>query len=87
MKTAKLLKTNPQPGGPADQKLWLLSEPLEGHTHVVTSAVTVLGEPETYIFASNEEGLIEEWGELDGSFRGELDHEQALRNAGYMVEQ
>jgi hypothetical protein len=52
---------------------------------VVVSAVYVLGTPETYIFAADERGEIIDWCELSGSFRGALDHEAALRGAGYEV--
>lgn len=37
------------------------------------------GGPETYIFASDEDGNVVAWGELSGSFRGAIDHERALR--------
>lgn len=41
--------------------------------------------PETFLFPADGKGNITSWGELDGSFRGAIDHEQALRNAGYVV--
>lgn len=41
--------------------------------------------PETYIFPANEDGKVVHWAELEGSFRGGLDHERALRNAGFEV--
>jgi len=53
--------------------------------HVVVSAVVVWGCPETYIFAADPNGEVTGWGELPGSFRGSLDHETALRNAGYEI--
>lgn len=54
--------------------------------YVVVSASNVpFSGPETYIFAADEDGKIVRWTELDGSFRGELDHEKALRGAGYEV--
>lgn len=77
--------------GIPSQKLWRLSAPLAGYgeegpfEHVVTSSNTILGRPETYIFGSDAEGAILDWGELPGSFKGALDHEQALTNAGYEV--
>ena len=52
--------------------------------HVWVSAVSGLAH-ETYIFGSDAEGNVLNWGELDGSFRGGTDHAQALRNAGYEV--
>ena len=60
--------------------------------HVIVSAVTVPnmggyldldGGAETYIFPADKNGEIEDWGELDGSFRGGLDHEKALTGAGW----
>lgn len=67
------------------KQLYRLDPPLEGHEYVVVSAATVLGEPETYIFAADPDGTITDWVELDGSFKGALDHEAALRGAGYEV--
>ena len=59
------------------------SSPFE---YVVVSAThAMFSGPETYIFPADETGEITSWGELDGSFKGALDHEQALRNAGYEV--
>lgn len=50
---------------------------------VVVSAVEVFGMPETYIFEANYSGEITNWCELEGSFKGDLDHEKALNNFGY----
>lgn len=75
-----------------EARLYKLSEPLEAYgtdevfTYVIVSGVVAYSGPETYIFPSNEEGKITDWGELHGSFRGEIDHVQALENAGYTVE-
>ena len=80
----------------ASQKLWKLSEPYtvpcwaydDDETdatvvsHVITSATTVLGVPETYVFPAAEDGEIVDWGELPGSFKGALDHTEAL--AGFL---
>ena len=53
---------------------------------VIVSAASVIGSgPETYIFPSNKEGNILNWGELEGSRQGDLDHEAALERAGYNV--
>lgn len=66
--------------------LWKLSHPLERNTYVVTSATCAMfSGPETYIFAADRNGKIKSWGELEGSFKGELDHEQAIERAGYKV--
>jgi hypothetical protein len=74
------------------QRLWRVDPPMAGstggsgpHSHVVTSsAVVMFSGPETYIFAATAEGEIVDWGELDGSMRGVLDHNAAIRNAGYV---
>jgi hypothetical protein len=68
----------------ADQRLYRL----EDGTHIVVSAaVDPYSGPETYIFPADERGEITGFAELDGSFRGALDHEQALNNAGHHLEQ
>ena len=52
--------------------------------HVVVSAVDAMfSGPETYIFPADEDGKVLDWCELDGSFRGALNHDAALINAGY----
>lgn len=81
----------------AKQSLYRLSEPLftdwaddapEPFDYVVVSAAVVpWSGPETYIFGANEAGKILNFLELPGSFRGDLDHEAALSNAGYKVMQ
>lgn len=56
--------------------------------YVIVSAVTVeYSGPETYIFPANEEGKVVSWEELTGSYRGGLDHTEALRRAGYTVQE
>ena len=52
---------------------------------VVTATYTLFGCPETYIFGSDRNGYVLGWGELDGSFQGELNHDLALARAGYRV--
>jgi hypothetical protein len=67
-------------------RLYALSEPLDGHSHVIVSAnIVPYSGPETYIFGASTDGEIDDWCELDGSFRGGMDHEKALSNAGYEV--
>jgi hypothetical protein len=62
--------------------------PLEGHEFVVASAtVAMYSGPETYIFPADAEGRVTGWGELEGSYRGGMDHDEALVNAGYEVRQ
>jgi hypothetical protein len=72
-----------------DARLYRLSEPLmdwDGNAcgYVLVSACDVpYSGPETYIFRANANGDITDWSELEGSFRGGLDHAQALADAGY----
>ena len=72
----------------ATQKLYRMSPPHEGHEYVAVSCVQSAfdtGLPETYLFPADSDGKITDWGELDGSLRGSLDHEEAIRSAGYVV--
>ncbi len=56
------------------------------YDYVVVSAVNAFGTgDETYIFPADASGEITDWLELDGSFKGDQDHEEALRRAGYTV--
>lgn len=79
-----------------DARLFKLSPPLKTiewdddtekeYEYVVVSATNAMfSGPETYIFPANEEGEVVNWSELDGSYKGGLDHVQALRGAGYEV--
>jgi hypothetical protein len=71
-----------------DAALYELSEPLGGHMFVVVSASDVpMSGPETYIFGANENGEIQDWGELPGSTPGIMCHNTALKNAGYQIKQ
>jgi hypothetical protein len=71
-------------GGAA--KLYKCKPPLEGNDFVIVSAARVpYSGPETYIFPSDNEGNVTDYGELEGSYRGGLDHHKALNNAGYKV--
>jgi hypothetical protein len=73
-------------GWTGDAALYRLDEPHEGADHVIVSAtVAMLSGPETYIFPASAEGEVTDWGELEGSFRGGLDHAEALRRAGYQL--
>ena len=52
--------------------------------HVIVSAVDVpFSGHETYIFQCDETGVVLDWSEMPGSFRGALDHERALNGLGY----
>jgi|TARA_E500000331_G_scaffold348370_1_gene389881 hypothetical protein len=71
--------------------LYRLSEPLAGYEYVVVSAAKdarndygqVVGE--TFIFGSDESGRVKSFLELPGSYRGGLDHQKALNDAGYDI--
>lgn len=67
-------------------KLYRVDPPHEGVEHVVVSAVSApFSGPETYIFPADADGNVTSWLELDGSYRGGLNHVAALVNAGYVV--
>lgn len=71
--------------GAGDGRVYRLDPPLNGVDYVWVSATSTYSGPETYIFASDADGAVLDWGELPGSFRGGLDHAEALRGAGYEV--
>lgn len=71
---------------PGAKALYRMDPPLEGSEYVYASAATVLGRPECYLFACDQDGKVSNWTELDGSYQGGLSIETALRNAGYDVE-
>ncbi len=52
---------------------------------IVSALIAPYSGAETYIFPGDASGEIVDWGELSGSFRGALDHEQALNRAGYQI--
>jgi len=93
MKTARFIKK--LEGWRGRAKLYELSEPVEygwtekGETKfVAVSAISFApdtGLPETYIFPCDKDGNVLDWLELEGSFRGGMDHEKALNNAGFTV--
>lgn len=66
-----------------DARLYQLSKPLTGNDYVVVSGISNAWGTETYIFPADKSGEITSWGELEGSFRGAIDHAAALRGAGY----
>lgn len=77
------------------KELYRLSPPLSGedwegeeyeHRYVIASGANVpYSGPETYLFPANEKGEITDWRELEGSFRGGIDCDRAIENAGYVV--
>jgi hypothetical protein len=78
------------PAHAGDHRLYRLDPPLKGwdggeHEWVVSSAATVLGEPEVYLFPATDGGDITGWSELNGSQRGALDHQAPFRGLGYSV--
>lgn len=85
LNTAELVKNFDNSQMRSRASLYRLSIPLEGHTHIIVSAASVLGEPETYIFGADEDGTCTDWSELYGSFKGDLNHARALANAGYRI--
>ena len=90
-------RLSPENNWRGDAKLYRLDPPMEvrGWENAVTAsteyvvvsaAVVPFSGPETYIFASDQDGNVEDWCEQAGSYRGGLDHEAALEGAGYVVE-
>lgn len=76
--TAKLFRLSP----PLKEEDW--DGEITEHEYVVVSGThAMFSGPETYIFPSDSEGEVTQWGELNGSFRGDIDIERALRHAGY----
>lgn len=84
-RVATLVKAN-LAGATGVAHLYLLDPPLASGEYVRVSATVVpFSGAETYIFPADESGQVIDWGELDGSYRGGLDHAEALRGAGYEV--
>jgi len=83
--------------GRGDMRLYRLSpplssepwgdEPAKAYEYVIVSAAVVpYSGPETYIFGADADGKdVIDWSEMPGSYKGGLDHEAALRLAGYEV--
>ena len=99
METATLVKK--MDGGTGDMRLFKLSRPIEYDKPwddndppakktefvIVSATVAMFCGPETYVFPSNKNGEIVDWGELDGSYRGGLSHSEALRGAGFEIKE
>ena len=89
MKKAKFVKD--VSGFTGIAKLYRVSPPVRFNGQKRASWIIVSGVdamfsgPETYIFPASAKGEVRDWGELEGSFRGSIDHNQALRNAGYEI--
>lgn len=74
----RLIRRIDSPTGRGTRCLWEV-----GDHYIITSAVTIPHSgPETYVFRASREGEILSWIELDGSFRGGLNHDTAI--AGYV---
>lgn len=77
--------------GNGDGRIYRLSPPLTTEEGVeaefvwVSAVIVPFGGPETYVFPCTEDGEVTDWTEQEGSYRGGLDHETALRGAGYEV--
>jgi len=81
---AKLIKKIE--GWTGDASLYHLDPPLGEHEYVIVSAtIAPYSGPETYIFPATKDGEVIDYGELEGSFRGSLNHKTALKNAGYSL--
>jgi hypothetical protein len=61
------------------------ADELETEYVIVSATHAMFSGPETYIFPANSDGEVTNWSELDGSYKGGLDHAGALRAAGYTV--
>jgi hypothetical protein len=81
MEAELIRKVNPDARG--DQKLWKLSEPYVSDDvtceYVLTSAVDGHGILETFVFPANEDGRVIDWGELEGSYQGDTNHDRAIK--------
>ncbi len=66
--------------------LWEVMPRIDGNKYVITStANTPLVGKEVYLFPADEKGNIIDWGELEGSYHGSLDHKKCFENIGYSV--
>ena len=84
-KIAKFIKD--LEGFTGSAKLWKVIPPLEKNDYVITSATyAMFSGPETYIFGAYKNGKVKDWTELTGSYEGDEDHQQAIKNAGYSAE-
>lgn len=57
----------------------------ESHEYIFVSQAAPLFMWETYIFAADENGEVNNWGELDGSRKGYITPDDLLRELGYEV--
>ncbi len=67
--------------------LYRMEPPLDGCEFVIASATNAIYTgPETYLFPAGADGVVVDWEEMDGSYRGGLSHAKAFAGAGYSVE-
>lgn len=83
--TATKLEEIPNTTDRFQTALYKLSEPLEGHTYIIVSAMRYPGKPDTLIFPSTRGGTIADFETLLGSTDGTADHATALKAAGYQI--
>lgn len=57
----------------------------DGFDHVLISAVRHEYAHETYIFPCDPDGDVISWSELDGSYTGGTDHQEAIDGAGWTL--
>ncbi len=81
---ARLYKVNPPMKYLEDDKIDDSKETKTSYV-VISATVAMFSGAETYIFSADKNGDITEWSEMEGSYRGSLDHAKALRNAGYKI--
>lgn len=84
--TAKLYRVSP----PLTQQCYCCDQVEAEYDYVIASALISPGaelgdRQEVLIFGADADGQMLSSGELDGSYRGGIDHEKALKNAGYEV--
>jgi len=65
------------------RQVFSLVPPYRGHTFVVSSYVSKFTEPETLIFACNNEGKVLDWTEITGTRENEPMHLDLIKSMGY----
>ncbi|MHA1941933.1 MAG: hypothetical protein ACW97P_09420 [Candidatus Hodarchaeales archaeon] len=96
MKTARFIESLDH--WKSDARLYELSEPMQykglqfkdqedGQTKfvIVSAVIAPFYGPETYIFPATKDGQAINHLKMEGSFRGDLDHRQALLDAGFDI--
>lgn len=84
MGTATLVKKIE--GWKGEAALYRMDPPHEGEEYVIASAViAAMDGPETFLFPATKDGEAKDYGEMDGSRRGTLNHHTAMAEAGYQI--